>query len=190
MSITITGRKIQVKPNVKEYAEEKIGNAMKVMNIEPLDAEVVLSVKQNPSIALPCKCEVTLRTKGHTIRVEESEADMLTAIDVASAKVLRQFRKYKTKILDKSSHHEEGFSRATAKGEELDYDAIMADLSKDDQIVREKEIDYTTQTVDEALAEMDLLGHDFYIFTDRDTGEAFLVYRRKNGGYGLIKPQN
>ncbi|MCF0104212.1 MAG: ribosome-associated translation inhibitor RaiA [Eggerthellaceae bacterium] len=189
MSITITGRKVRIKPSVKKYVEEKIGHAMKVMNIKPLDAEVVLSVKQNPSIVLPCKCEVTLRTKGHTIRVEESEADMLTAIDVASAKVLRQFRKYKTKIIDKNSH-EAGFNRATAKGEELDYDAIMADLSKDDQIVREKEIEYTVLTAEEALAEMDLLGHDFYIFTDRDSNDIHLIYKRKSGNYGIIKPKN
>ncbi|MCF0105105.1 MAG: ribosome-associated translation inhibitor RaiA [Eggerthellaceae bacterium] len=188
MSITITGRKIQIKPSIKKYAEEKIGNAMKVMKIEPLDAMVVLSVKQNPSIAMPCKCEVTLCTKRHTIRVEESEVDMLSAIDVASAKVLRQFRKYKTKIINKNSH-EAGFSRATAKGEALDYDAIMADLSKDDQIVREKEIEYTILTVEEALAKMDLLGHDFYIFIDRDSDEVHLIYKRKSGNYGIIKPK-
>ena len=90
MAITVTGRNMKVKDAMRQYAEEKIGNSMKVMDIDPLDAEVVLSVKKNPSIANPCKCEVTIRTKGHVVHVEESETDMYAAIDVAAAKVLRQ----------------------------------------------------------------------------------------------------
>ena len=90
MSITVTGRKMPVTDALREYAEEKIGNSMKVMDINPLDAEVVLHVEKNPANATPAICEVTLRTKGHIVRVEESEEDMYAAIDVAAAKVLRR----------------------------------------------------------------------------------------------------
>ena len=101
MSITVTGRKMPVTDALREYAEDKIGNSMKVMDINPLDAEVVLHVEKNPANATPAICEVTLRTKGHIVRVEESEEDMYAAIDVAAAKVLRQLRKFKTRVLDR-----------------------------------------------------------------------------------------
>ena len=98
MSITVTGRKMPVTDALREYAEEKIGNSMKVMDIDPLVAEIVLFVEKNPANPRPAVCEVTLRTKGHIIRVEEHEEDMYAAIDVAAAKVVRQLRKYKTKV--------------------------------------------------------------------------------------------
>ena len=101
MSITVTGRKMPVTDALREYAEEKIGNSMKVMDIDPLVAEVVLFVEKNPANPRPAVCEVTLRTKGHIIRVEEHEEDMYAAIDVAAAKVVRQLRKYKTKVVDR-----------------------------------------------------------------------------------------
>ena len=86
MSITVTGRKMPVTDALREYAEEKIGNSMKVMDIDPLVAEIVLFVEKNPANPRPAVCEVTLRTKGHIIRVEEHEEDMYAAIDVAAAK--------------------------------------------------------------------------------------------------------
>ena len=140
MSITVTGRKMTVTDALRQYAEEKIGNSMKVMDIDPLDAEVVLSVKKNPSIATPCKCEVTIRTKGNVVHVEESEQDMYAAVDVAAAKVLRQLRKYKTRVIDRKvragAHGEAASIKSMAEGTgDLDLDALMADLS-DDEVVR------------------------------------------------------
>ena len=189
MAITVAGRKMTVSDALREYADEKIGNSMKVMDIDPLDAEVVLSVKKNPSIALPCKCEVTIRTKGNVVRVEEDEQDMYAAIDVAAAKVLRQLRKYKTRVIDRkvsAGAHGEAGSIRTMEGEDLDLDALMADLS-DDEIVRVKEIDFEPMTEEEALIQIDLLGHDFFAYIDRDTEAFCVLYRRDNGGYGLLK---
>ena len=154
MAITVAGRKMTVTDATRQYAEEKIGNAMKVMDIDPLDAEVVLSVKKNPSIALPCVCEVTIRTKGNVVRVEEEEQDMFSAIDVAAAKVLRQLRKYKTRVIDRkvrAGAHGDPASIRTMEGEELDLDALMADLSADEEIVRVKEIEFAPMTEEEAL---------------------------------------
>lgn len=190
MAITVTGRKMNVSDALREYAEEKIGNAMKVMDIDPLDAEVVLSVKKNPSIALPCECEVTIRTKGNVVRVEEEEQEMFAAIDVAAAKVLRQLRKYKTRVIDRKVRggaHGEPASIKGKDGGELDLDALMADLSADDEVVRVKEIDFAPMTEEEALIQIDLLGHDFYAYIDRDTSAFCVLYRRAEGGYGLLK---
>ena len=191
MSITVTGRKMNVTDALRQYAEEKIGNSMKVIDIDPLDAEVVLSVKKNPSIANPCKCEVTIRTKGHVVHVEESEIDMYAAIDVAAAKVLRQLRKYKTRVVDRKvragAHGDTGSIKDLGEGAgELDLDAIMADLS-DDEVVRVKEIEFEPMTQEEALVKIDLLGHDFFAYTDRDTNNVCVLYRRSEGGYGLLK---
>ena len=191
MSITVTGRKMNVTDALRQYAEEKIGNSMKVMDIDPLDAEVVLSVKRNPSIALPCKCEVTIRTKGSVVHVEESEQDMYAAIDVAAAKVLRQLRKFKTRVIDRKvragSHGDPASIKDLAEGTgDLDLDALMADLS-DDEVVRVKEIEFAPMTEEEALIQIDLLGHDFFVYTDRDTDTVRVLYRRSAGGYGLLK---
>ena len=190
MAITVTGRKMTVSEALRQYAEEKIGNSMKVMDIDPLDAEVVLSVKKNPSIALPCKCEVTIRTKGNVVRVEEDEQDMYAAIDVAAAKVLRQLRKYKTRVIDRKvragAHGDPASIKTMDAAGELDLDALMADLA-DDEVVRVKEIDFQPMTEEEALIQIDLLGHDFFAYIDRDTDAFCVLYRRGEGGYGLLK---
>lgn len=191
MAITVTGRKMTVSDALRQYAEEKIGNSMKVMDIDPLDAEVVLSVKKNPSIALPCKCEVTIRTKGNVVRVEEDEQDMYAAIDVAAAKVLRQLRKYKTRVIDRKvrgAHGDVASIKTMEAGGELDLDALMADLA-DDEVVRVKEIDFAPMTEEEALIQIDLLGHDFFAYIDRDTEAFCVLYRRGEGGYGLLKQE-
>ena len=162
MEITITGRKMPITDPIRAYAEEKIGNSMKVMDINPLTAEVVLQV--------------------HIIRVEETDENMYAAIDVAAAKVLRQLRKYKTRIIDKK------IADAPAKaGTKLDIDGLMQELSADDEVVRVKELVLEPLTEEEALVQIDLLGHDFFAYIDRDTNAVNILYRRDNGGYGLLK---
>ena len=185
MEINVTGRRMTVSEPLREYAEEKIGNSMKVFDIDPLTAEVVLSKEKNPAIALPFVCEVTMTARGHIIHVEEAEIDMYAAVDVAAAKVLRQLRKYKTRVVDR---------RGAAKTETIrekdetavDFDALMEELS-DDEVVRVKEIDFEPLTEEEALVKIDLLDHDFFAYTDRDTNRVCVLYRRDNGGYGLLK---
>ena len=189
MSITVTGRKMPVTDALREYAEEKIGNSMKVMDIDPLVAEVVLFVEKNPANPRPAVCEVTLRTKGHIIRVEEHEEDMYAAIDVAAAKVVRQLRKYKTRIVDRKLRAADETIRMAepAAAGELDVDGLMQELAADDEVVRVKTIEFEPLTEEEALVKIDLLGHDFFAYTDRDSGMVNVLYRRDDGGYGLLK---
>ena len=191
MSITVTGRKMPVTDALRQYAEEKIGNSMKVMDIDPLVAEVVLFVEKNPANPRPAVCEVTLRPKGHIVRVEEHEEDMYAAIDVAAAKVLRQMRKYKTKVIDRKVRASEhmGETLRDAPTGELDLDQLMDELS-DDEVVRVKEIEFVPLTEEEALVQIDLLGHDFFAYTDRDTNNVHILYRRNGGGYGLLKQKD
>lgn len=184
MDITVTGRRMTISDSLRDYAEEKIGNSMKAMDISPLSAEVVLQVEKNPANPAPCTCEVTMHAKGHIIRVEENEESMFAAIDVAAAKVLRQLRKYKTRVLNQRI----GSTESVKQGSDLDLDALMQELASDDEeIVRVKEIELLPLTQDEALVQIDLLGHDFFAYVDRDTNAVNILYRRSNGGYGLIK---
>ena len=188
MSITVTGRKMPVTDALRQYAEEKIGNSMKVMDIDPLVAEVVLFVEKNPANPRPAVCEVTLRTKGHIIRVEESEEDMYAAIDVAAAKVVRQLRKYKTRVVDRKvrAGAEKAAGEAVPASEES-LDELMEELTADEEVVRVKEIEFEPLTEEEALVKIDLLGHDFFAYTDRDSNMVHVMYRRDDGGYGLLK---
>lgn len=184
MDITITGRKMPITDALRAYAEEKIGNSMKVMDIDPLTAEVVLQVEKNPANPTPACCEVTMRARGHIIRVEEYEENMYAAIDVAAAKVLRQLRKFKTRVIDKKISQGNTEKKAT----ELDIDGLMEELSAtDDEVVRVKEIEFQPLTEEEALVQIDLLGHDFFVYIDRDSNNVHILYRRDNGGYGLLK---
>lgn len=189
MSITVTGRRMPVTDALRDYAEEKIGHSLRVMDIQPLDAEVVLLFEKNPANPVPAVCEVTLRTKGHIIRVEESEEDMYAAIDVASAKVVRQLRKYKTKVIDRKIRASIDVA-ASPKAATTDLDELMEELSGGDEIVRVKEIEFVPLTEEEALINIDLLGHDFFAYTDRDTNLVNVLYRRDDGGYGLLKQKD
>ena len=183
MAITVSGRHINVSDELRAYAEEKIGAALKVVDSDSMNTEITLRVERNRAIACPCICEVTVIAKGHIIRVEESEEELHAAIDVAAAKVVRQLRKYKTRVMDRRMEA----SAIRAEASDPDFDALMAELSADDEIVRVKEIDFEPLTEEEALIKIDLLGHDFFAYTDRDSNAVCVLYRRSNGGYGILK---
>lgn len=191
MELTVTGRKFDISDWMKEYCDDKIGSAAKVFDIDPLTIEVVLTQEKNPANPTPAKCEVTMRAAGHVIHVEENEEDIHAAIDVAAAKVTRQLRKYKTRIVDRrgrAADKQAVREMEGAVGDKLDFDELMADLSKDD-IVRTKKVALHPMLLEEAMFEFDLLGHDFYMFIDADTEKFCVLYNRKDGGYGLLEQE-
>ncbi|MDR2109596.1 MAG: ribosome-associated translation inhibitor RaiA [Coriobacteriales bacterium] len=190
MEITVTGRKMTVSDALRAYVQEKISNSVKVFNISPMTAEVVLRKERNPANPKPSVAEVTLFTKGHIIRTEEAEEDMYAAIDVAAAKVERQLRKYKTKVLEKRVGGKKHREPAPA-----DLDGLLkaeTDSSEDldeGRLVRVKEVDLVVLTEEEALIQIDLLGHDFFMYSDSTDGLTNVIYRRRDGGYGLLRPR-
>ena len=186
MGITVSGRKMTITNSLRSYAEEKIGNSLKILDFEPASVEVVLYKEKNPANPLPAICEVTVFVKGSIVRVEESEEEMYAAIDVAAAKVMRQLRKYKTRVVDKKLR---AAGETAPAGGELDLDALMDELT-DDEIVRVKEIEFTPMTEEEALAQIDLIGHNFFVYTDRDTNLVCVLYRRSDGAYGMLKQKD
>ena len=179
MDIKVSGRKTTVTDALRAHVDEKIGEALKVFDIEPMTVDVVLRYEKNPSNPNPAIVEVTVRARGSVIRVAEHGADMYAAIDLSADKVTRQLRKFKTKVVD---NRQGGASAADVAPVERVED--LADL-----LVREKVIDVTPMTEEQALVQTDLLGHDFYVFENATTGLINVVYHRKNGGYGIIKPR-
>ena len=187
MAITVSGRKMNVTPAIKDYVDEKIGRALEVFDSAAMDAEVVLRTEKNPAISLNAICEVTVNAKGHIVRVEESEEDMYAAIDVAAAKVARQLRKYKTRIVERRGGRG---SIRHLQPDELDIpDVIPTEPEEDDDLlVRLKEVEMEPMTEEHALVQTDLLGHDFFVYFDQDAHQIQVIYHRKNGGYGIIRP--
>ncbi len=189
MDITVSGRKTTVTDALRAHVNEKVGAALKVFDIEPMTADVVLRYEKNPSIPEPAIVEVTVRVRSSVVRVAEHGADMYAAIDQAADKVTRQLRKFKTKVVD---NRQQGASAAeVAPAPRVDdlADLLIPAEEEDDLLVREKVIDITPMTEEEALVQTDLLGHDFYVFENSLTGLINVVYHRKNGGYGIIKPK-
>lgn len=189
MDIKVSGRKVTVTDALHDYVDDKIGDALKVFNIQPMTCDVVLRVEKNRSNPEAAVCEVTVRVRDNVVRVESADPDMYAAIDFAADKVTRQLRKFKTRVVDR---------RQRAQG--LPVEPIHTDLADliepeavdqdaDDELVREKVIDLPPMTEEEALVQTDLIGHDFYVFTNATTGLVNVIYHRKNGGYGIIKPK-
>ena len=188
MAITVTGRKTSVTPALKDYVDEKIGRALEVFDRATMDAEVVLRAEKNPANPKGAICEVTVRTKGAVIRVAEADADMYAAIDTASDKVERQLRKYKTKVIDRVDRRGGRSRAADLAPQPADLPEIVVPAEDDDLLVRLKEVEMEPMTEELALAQADLLGHDFYVYFDQDAHQVQVIYHRKNGGYGIIRP--
>lgn len=188
MEIKVSGRKTTVTDALRAHVDEKIGEALKVFDIEPMTADVVLRYEKNPSSPNPAIVEVTVRARGSVIRVAEHGADMYAAIDLAAEKVTRQLRKFKTRVVD---NRQQGLSAAEVAPVEpvADLADLLLPEDEDDQLVRVKEVELTPMTDEEALVQTDLIGHDFYVFENSVTGLVNVVYHRKNGGYGIIKPK-
>jgi len=187
VDIRITGRKMTVSDSLKEYVNQKVGAAMKTFDISPMKADVVLHMEKNPANPNPAVAEITLVAKKHIIRTEEAGEDMFAAVDIAAAKVARQLRKYKTRVIDKKVHSQKP-SEQFVSGDSIE--AIADEIERNEDVVRVKEIELQPLTQEEALIQLDLLGHDFFLYQDRDSGDPFVLYRRHGGGYGLIKAKS
>ncbi len=190
MNITVTGRNIAVTDALRDYVEEKLAAATNVFDI-PMNTEVVLRVEKNPSNPVPQVVEVTIFVKGAVVRVSEAATDMYAAIDMAADRVSRQLRKFKTRVVDRRQRAARAEQPAEAAPLESLADVVSDEPQpeeEEDLLVREKLIEFTRLTEDQALLQVDLLGHDFFVFTNADTGDVNVIYRRKNGGYGIIKP--
>lgn len=187
VDIKVSGRKVTVSDALKDRVDEKIGDALKVFDIQPMTCDVVLRVDKNPSNSERKSVEVTVFIRDRVVRVVTSGTDMYALIDEAADKVTRQLRKFKTRVVDRRQRR--AAQRVESPSSEDLASLIEPTEDEDDELVREKYIDLTPMTEEEALVQIDLIGHDFYVFMNATTGLTNVVYRRKNGGYGIIKPK-
>ncbi len=174
MIFIISGKNIDVTPALKDMVEQKLGKLEKYFTSDT-EIIVTLSVEKDRH-----KIEVTIPVKGDIIRSEQVSDNMYVSIDLVQEIIERQLRKYKTKLLAK--HKSTGaFSQAFFDDEDMD--------DEDDfRIVKTKHFGIKPMFPEDAVVQMGLLGHDFYVFCNADTDEVNVVYKRKNGSYGLIEP--
>ena len=176
MSYTITGRNIEVTPGLKAAVEKKIG---KLEHFFTPDTEVFVALSAQKDIQ---KIEVTIPVKGNTIRAEESSTDMYVSIDLVEEIIERQIRRYRKKLIDKKQAALSFSQNFIEEEEEVPYDDEI-------QIVKTKKSAVKPVNPEEACLQMEMLGHNFYVFLNSETDQVNVVYKRKNGTYGLIEPE-
>lgn len=180
MEVSISSRGMPVTPRLDSVAREKISRLDRYL--DGLERAVVhFSEERNPRITDRDVCEITLEGSGHHVRCKTAGRDPYTAVDKAIAKLERQLRARKTKLLDK--YH--GAETRTDKHAEAN--PVNIPDAEDIRFVREKQFVSTPMTAVEAVQEMELLRHDFFLFTSTETGRASVVYRRLEGDYGLLE---
>lgn len=179
MNTIVKGRHMEVTPSLREYAEEKVGRVAKLLNDHMVTSvEIELSAERNPAIEKRHVVEVTMFTKGHVIRAKEAAVDMYAAIDLVSEKLERQVQKLRTKMFDRHKAAPQATTVAEAPGEE-----------REPSIVKRKVIEVKPMAPEEAALQMELLGHDFFVFASAETDGINVLYRRSDGDYGLIVPR-
>ena len=177
MKIKIFGKNIEVTEGIRSAVEEKIGKLDKYF-AEETRVDVTLSVNKNEQ-----KVEVTIPVKGRIIRAEEISDDMYVSIDMVEETIERQLVKYKNKIIDKKKSIKEAFTETYI---EADYEDEDEDQIK---IKKTKRFGFKPMDPEEACVEMELLGHNFFVFLNAETEEVNVVYKRKGNTYGLIEPE-
>ena len=176
MKFIISGKNIEVTEGIKAAIEEKLGRLDKYL-VDDTIVNVTLSVQKGRQ-----KIEVTIPMKGHIIRAEEGSEDMYVSIDLVVDVIERQIRRYKKKLIDKKQAAI-AFSQAFIEDEE---DTAYED---DIQIVKTKKFAMKPVNPEEACLQMEMLGHNFFVFLNSETEQVNVVYKRKNGTYGLIEPE-
>lgn len=177
MKITVRGKNFELTNSLKNYVEDKVGKIEKYFNDAFIEAQVGLEVEKDRHIV-----EVTIMVDGLLLRGEESSGDMYASIDGVIEKLERQVRKHKTRIGRKIREKKKEFNLQFVNG--------VSDTEEEEpRIVRTKRFAIKPMPVEEAIMQMDLIGHDFFVFQNADTDEVNVVYKRKNGQYGLIEPE-
>ena len=176
MNIIIRGSKLEITEAMEDYAKEKLSKLERYLDAsENPSATVLVKIRGHLH-----KVEVTIPLKSLILRAEESQEDYYAAIDVVIDKLERQIRKNKTRIA------------STKKKETRDFaygyiEEIEEDEESEEKVVKRKKIDLKPMSEEEAILQMELLGHSFYLYKDADTDKPTLVYKRKDGDYGIIE---
>jgi putative sigma-54 modulation protein len=188
MKLVIHGKNIEITDAIREYVHQKIEKAVSHFQSITNEVDVHLSVARNPRINPRQAAEVTIYANGSVIRAEESSENLYASIDLVADKIARQLRKYKERRQDQKTH--------VLPTETVVAESVVTDLIGDrtpelpNEVVRTKYFSMPPMTLAEALEQLQLVGHDFYMFRNSETGEINVIYERNHGGYGVIQPRN
>lgn len=184
MNYNVRGENIEVTPAIREYVEKKIGKLERYFSNTPnADAHVNLKVNNSTS-----KVEVTIPMPNLVLRAEEVNPDMYAAIDLITDKLERQIRKHKTKVNRKFRATGSTAELFATTSEEASVVAVEDEEDTELEVVRNKRFDLKPMDSEEAILQMNMLGHNFFVYTNAETNTTNVVYRRKDGRYGLIEP--
>lgn len=175
MKVNVYGKNMQLTESLKEATVKKIGRLDKFFHND-IEAKVVLSYEKKLQ-----KVEVTIPFNGRIVRVEEATDDMYNSIDNAVEALEKQIRRYKTKLQDKRQSNE------SIKFENVE--PWVDDDEDEFKVVKTKKFAIKPMGIEEAILQMDLLKHNFFVFLNADTEEVNVVYKRKDNNYGLIEPE-
>jgi putative sigma-54 modulation protein len=179
MRLQVKGKNVEVSESIRSYAERKLGKLEKKLPA-PTQVELELAVERNASIAANHVAEATIWTKGPTLRAREASSDMKASIDQLVEKLERQVIRYRDKRRRRATRDDGGppMEPTPATSDE-----------PGQRIVKVKQFAVKPMTPEEAILQLELIGHDFFVFQNADTGEVNVIYRRRDGNYGHIEPQ-
>lgn len=187
MKYNIRGENVEVTGAIKEYVEKKIGKLERYFDTPPTsDVNVNISVYNDEQ-----QIEVTIPMTNLLLRAEELHTDLYAAIDLVVDKLERQIRKYKTKVNRKFRQNgspKHVFAELEREAAGARQAVAEADEEDEIEIVRNKRFDLKPMDSEEAVLQMDMLGHEFFVFTNAESGFTNVVYRRRDGRFGLIEP--
>ncbi len=176
MELRVKGKNTEVAESIRSYGERKLGKLERILDDEAR-VELELAEETNPAIAANQVAEATVWTRRHVVRAREASPDMKASIDQLVGKLERQIKQAREKTRNRRPRGE-----AAEPAPVLDLDEV------DGTIVRTKQFALKPMTAEEAVLQLELLGHDFYVFRSIDSDEVNVVYRRGAGDYGLIEP--
>src|SRR5262245_28513059 len=180
MRLQVKGRNLEVSEQIRTYAEEKLGKLDRLVS-DPTRVELELAVEKNPSISDNHVAEATVWTKGPVLRARETSADMKASIDQLVSKLERQVKRYREKRRVAPRRHARGGAEPAEAG--------PLEAPEDETgIVKTKQFAVTPMTAEEAVLQLELVGHDFFVFRNAETEVINVVYRRRDGDYGRIEP--
>ena len=179
MRLQVKGRNLEISDSIRSYAEEKLQKLDRQLH-ELTRVELELAVEKNPSIAASQVAEATVYTKGPVLRAREATSDMRASIDQLTDKLLRQVKHYRDRRYQ---------SRRQPRGNGANQGGTFTVPEEiEPRIVKSKQFAVKPMSAEEAVLQLELVGHDFFVFRNADSSEVNVVYRRNDGGYGLIEP--
>ena len=176
MEIIIRGDKLKITDSMHDYIEEKLGKLEKYLkNSDEIRANVIVKVKNHEQ-----RVEITIPLKTYIVRAEETKDDFYAAVDKALDTLERQIRKNKTRMM----------SKQVKTSFDFDINEIEQEKEKEEKkIVKRKTVEVKPMNEEEAILQMELLGHEFYMYKDSESGKSAVVYKRKDGNYGVIESE-